>query len=134
MKKLLSISLAMLLLATASPTSQGIRTLVKMGEFVHHFIHHVVCDQEQLGIGGYLKLHYSDHEHHEADHHEHENLPFSHHDDQQGTTLQTLLLLQHQSESLTLSRPDFDIMPLNPLTGRWHSTSYLHDIWQPPRA
>lgn len=134
MKRLLPISLSMLLLATASPTSQGIRTLVKMGEFVHHFIHHVVCDQERLGIGGYVKLHYSDHEHHEADHHEHENLPFSHHHEHQSLNLQTLWLFAHHHEITVFHHQEPTATPMKPRVAHWHSSAYLHDIWQPPRA
>lgn len=86
MKKFLPISLAFLMLVTNSPTGQGISTVMKLGGFVHHFIHHITCDREKIGVVDFVALHYSDHEHHEEDHQEHENLPFSHDHDQQNLT------------------------------------------------
>ena len=134
MKKILPIFLAFQILATSSPTNQGMQTLLKMGTFFHHFIHHVVCDQEKLGIGGYLELHYSDHEHHEADHHEHENLPFSHHHEHQSLNLQTLWLFAQHHEIPAFHHQIPTTTPLKFQMEHWHSSSYLNDIWQPPKA
>ncbi|MCF8244953.1 MAG: hypothetical protein K9J37_11190 [Saprospiraceae bacterium] len=134
MKKFLPIFLAFQILATSSPSNQGMQTIFKMGAFFHHFLHHLTCDQENIGIAGFVKLHYSDHHHHEADHNEHKNLPFQHHHDHQNLAPQSPCLVpQYVGIGTLLTWKTFS----SPVTGRsehWHSSSYLDNIWQPPKA
>ena len=135
MKKLLLISLALLMLATSSPTGQGISTVVKLGGFVHHFIHHITCHGEKIGLGDFVALHYSEHEHHEEDHQDHENLPFSHHHQDHPTPAQHVLYLLPQMQAI-LAFPNAEIAAntLKIQEQQWHSLSYSGDIWQPPKA
>jgi hypothetical protein len=134
MKKFLPIFLAFLMLATSSPTGQGISTVMKLGGFVHHFIHHITCHGDKIGLGDFVALHYSDHGHHEEDHQEHGNLPFSHDHDQQGIATHGFWLVSQQYETLAFCKRDIFSNPLIFHSQQFHSSAYSGDIWQPPRA
>jgi len=64
--------------------------LIKLPALVAHFLEHR-SGEPGLDLDGFLALHYSDLEHQEEDHQEHEDLPFHHHHgtalDQCGTKL-----------------------------------------------
>jgi hypothetical protein len=134
MKKSLSIIMALLLLTTSSPTNQGVQTMVKLGGFFHHFIHHIACHQEEIGILDFVQLHYSDHEHHEADHDEHEKLPFNHHSEHQNLTPQSPCLLPQHNEMLAFGNQGNFSNPLILHSQQWLSSLFSGDIWQPPKA
>jgi hypothetical protein len=135
MKKSLLIFLAFQILATSSPSNQGMQTLLKMGAFFHHFAHHLISHQEKIGIVGFVELHYSDHEHHEADHAEHENLPFQHHHhDQQNLAPQTPCLLPPHHAIVAFPKLEIVSSPLIFRSQQWHSSLFSGDIWQPPKA
>ncbi len=135
MKKYLPIFLAFQILVTSSPNNQGMETLLKMGKFFHHFAHHIICHQENIGIVGFVKLHYFDHKHHEEDHVEHENLPFQHHHhDQQNPVAQIFCLLPHRHFTLALPKLKMVSNHLIVHSQQWHSSLYSGDIWQPPKA
>ena len=134
MKKYLPLFLAFQILATSSPNNTGIHTLLEIGAFFHHFVHHIACDQENIGIVDFVKLHYSDHEHHEADHGEHENLPFQHHHDQQNIAPQAPCLLPHHYAIVTFPKSGIVSNPLIFRSQQPHSSLFSGDIWQPPKA
>jgi hypothetical protein len=135
MKKHMLIFLAFQILATSSPKGQGVQTLFKIGAFFHHFLHHATSDQENIGIVDFVKLHYADHEHHEADHAEHENLPFQHHHhDQQNLVPQTPCLLPPHHAIVAFPKLEIVSNPLIFYSQQWLSSAFLHDIWQPPKA
>ncbi len=135
MKKHLPIFLAFQILATSSPTGHGMETIIKMGAFFHHFVHHLTCHQEKIGIVDFVKLHYFDHEHHETDHAEHENLPFQHHHhDQKNLAPQTPCLLPPFHTIVAFPKLEIVSNSLISQSQQWHSSSYLGDIWQPPKA
>lgn len=135
MKKYLPIFLAFQILAASSPTGQGMQALLKMGAFFHHFVHHVTCHQEEIGIVDFVNLHYSDHEHHEAGHAGHKNLPFHHHHhDQQNLAPQTPCLLPPHCNIVAFPKVEIASNSLIFRSQQWHSSSYLGDVWQPPKA
>lgn len=135
MKKTVCIFLAIQILAASSPTGQGVQFVFKLGAFVHHFAHHLFCHQENIGIVDFVQLHYSDHEHHEADHAEHENLPFQHHHhDQQNLAPQTPCLLPPFHSIVAFPKLEIVSNPLIFRSQQWYSSSYSGDIWQPPKA
>lgn len=135
MKKHLLIFLAFQILATSSPSGQGMQTVFKVGAFFHHFIHHLACHQEQIGVTDFVKLHYSDHEHHEQDHAEHENLPFQHHHhDQQNLAPQTPCLLPPFQTIAGFLKLEIISNPLIFHSQQWLSSLHAGDIWQPPKA
>lgn len=134
MKKYLLILLALQFLATSSPTGQGMQTIVKMGAFLHHFIHHISSHQENVGILDFVHLHYSDHEHHEKDHANHENLPFQHdHHNQLNQLLQSPFLLPPSIHDMAIQMTGIASNYLIPNSQQWLSLSFLGDIWQPPK-
>lgn len=135
MKKLIPIFLAFQILATSLPGNQGMQTFVKTGAFFNHFVHHLICHNEKIGIVDFVQLHYSDHEHHEEDHAEHEKLPFQHHHhDQQNLAPQTPCLLPPFYTVVTFPKSEIALNPLISQSQQWHSSSYFGDIWQPPKA
>ncbi|MCF8239430.1 MAG: hypothetical protein K9I85_14805 [Saprospiraceae bacterium] len=135
MKKYIFILFALQILATSSPTGQGMQTIVKMGALLHHFIHHICSQQENIGILGFVQLHYSDHEHHEKDHAEHENLPFQHdHHNQLTQLLQSPFLLPPPMHGMAIQIGDITSNSLIPNSQQWLSSSFLGDIWQPPKV
>jgi hypothetical protein len=134
MKKYLLIFLAFQILATSSPTGYGMQTLLKMGAFFHHFVQHLACHQEKIGIVDFVHLHYSDHEHHEADLTGHQNLPFQHQHDQQNLAPQTPCLLPPFYNIAAFPKLEIVSNPLIFLSQQGYSSSYSGDIWQPPKA
>jgi hypothetical protein len=134
MKRFLLILLALQILVVSSPTGQGMQTIIKLGGFLHHFVHHLACHQENIGILDFVHLHYSDHEHHVEDHAEHENLPFQHHHDQQNLAPQTPSLLPPFQIMAALSKSEIISNPLISQSQQRNSSSYSGDIWQPPKA
>lgn len=135
MKKHICIILAFQVLATSSPGGQGMHTLLKMGAFLQHFAHHILSHQENIGILDFVHLHYSDHEHHDEDHAEHENLPFQHHHhDQQIQVVQSPCLLPQPIQIVAFQIVDDCSKSLIPHSQQRHSSSFLDNIWQPPKA
>jgi hypothetical protein len=135
MKKYLTIFLAFLILVTSSPTGQGIQAVVKIGAFLHHFVHHIGCHQEKIGLKDFIRLHYFDHEHHEADHAEHEKLPFQHdHHNQRNISPENPFLLG--DSQLIIAFPNLDICSNELIARPQQLVSSLHtgNIWQPPKT
>jgi len=70
------------------------QTIVKLGAFLHHFLHHIRCQQDKIDLVEFVRLHYSDNQHMDQHHAEHENLPFQHdRHDQQMQVMQSPFLL-----------------------------------------
>jgi hypothetical protein len=134
MKKYLLIFLAFQILATSSPSNQGVQTLFKIGSFFHHFAQHLISHQEKIGIVDFVKLHYSGHKHHEEDHDAHENLPFHHHHDQQNLAPQTPCLLPPHHAVVAFPKLEIISNPLISQSQQWLASAHLRDIWQPPKA
>jgi hypothetical protein len=135
MNRYLPIFLAFQILATSSPTVQGMQTLLKMGAFFHHFIHHLAHHQEKISIVDFVHLHYSDHEHHKEDYAGHENLPFQpHHHDHQNLAPQTPCSLPPSYAIAPLAKLEIDSNRLILNLQQWRSSCYSGDIWQPPKA
>jgi hypothetical protein len=80
----------------------------------------------------FVRLHYFDHEHHEKDHDEHENLPFSHHHDLQKFSTSPIVLYFSAIENwFFVGAAEFE-------KKRFHFEENLPNrshfyIWRPPR-
>ena len=122
------------ILATSSPTGQGLQAIFKMGAFCHHFIHHLFCHHDNIGIADFVHLHYSGHEHHESDHAEHKNLPFQHQKDPQNLAPLVLFLLPPLPFSLSYFQHDG--FPKRQIAHSQQRLLPAHssDIWQPPKV
>jgi hypothetical protein len=135
MKKYLLICLAFQILATSSPSGQGMQTLLKMGTFFHHFVHHLACHQEKIGLLDFVELHYFDHNHHEAEHAEHENLPFQHdHHHEQNIAQQAPLFMAEPPTIVAFQKIEISQNQLIIRPQHWLSSLHAGDIWQPPKA
>lgn len=134
MKKCVPLFLAFQILLMSSFSNQGLKSFIKIGNFIHHFAHHVICDKEKINIIEFVQLHYSNNEHNMADHSDHENLPFKSNDhDQQNISQQTPCLIPNfytvgfkkikiVSNSLILQSQQLLI------------SIYSGEIWQPPKV
>jgi hypothetical protein len=136
MKKCFAVFLAFLILTSSSLSLQGLQVVVKASAFFHHFIHHLTCEEERVGVLDFVKMHYSDLDLHEADHPaEHEKLPF--HNDRnspQNIAQQTPFLLIEPNLVASLPKLDFVSALLNARPRQWLSSLHSGDIWQPPKA
>ena len=111
------------------------QTILKLGGGLHHFFHHIFTHKEKIDFVDFVKLHYSDNAHHEEDQSEHENLPFQHqHNGQQMQVLQFPFLLPQPAYFTPFQVNDNFNNPLIFNHPIWHSTSFLDEIWQPPKA
>jgi hypothetical protein len=136
MKQCFHIFLALLIATTSAPSGQGVAFAFKMTAFVHHFMHHLLCHGEEIGIKDFVELHYSYDEHHEEDHQEHENLPFSHHhhQDQPAPAQHVLYLLPQMQAMLASLNAEIAANSLKIQEQQWYSSLFSSDIWQPPKA
>lgn len=127
--------MAFLILATSWPANQGCFAIVKMGVFIQHFVHHLVCGQEEIGILDFVGLHYFNHEHHHFNPADYDNLPVQHHQPEQQSNVQYapfwLIVLQQVGAS-----PNMEIVsvPLFAHQQHWVSALYTGNIWKPPKA
>lgn len=134
MKKHLPILLALQILLMSSLSNQGLRSFIKIGNFIHHFAHHIICNQENINIIEFVQLHYSDHEHHKGDHPDHENLPFKDNDhDQQNISQQTPCLIPNVY-SVGFKKIKIVSNSLIMQSQQLHNSIYSGEIWQPPKV
>ena len=130
MKKTMVIILTFLVVATSSPLNQGLDLIVKTGAFLHHFLHHIKCQNEKIGLDDFVLLHYFDHEHHEEDHENHEDLPFSHHHEK---VVSTNLILFISSVEIGIPPKSELIAKQNFFHQEFIPSSLISNIWKPPR-
>ncbi|MGB0930767.1 MAG: hypothetical protein ACPGVB_08325 [Chitinophagales bacterium] len=124
------IFLTFLVVATSSPLNQGLDLIVKTGAFIHHFLHHIKCQNEKIGLDDFVLLHYFDHEHHEEDHENHEDLPFSHH---HKKTVSTNLILFISNIGISeFSRSELSVKQ-NFFHRNFIPLGVISEIWKPPR-
>ncbi len=136
MKKFLTLSLAFLVLATASPTNRVIHAIWEVGGIVQHFIHHLTCEQEPFGVWEFFQIHSPGHPHHDTNHHEHGELPFNccHHYPTSPVGQQGPFVLHVNPYLLHSLHPENDAHRLITRSETWRSTLYTGDIWQPPKV
>jgi len=132
MTKALLIYLALNTLAFSLPSSY-IRSIVSLGNLFSHFHDHHHSDHHQSFIG-FLKSHYLDQKHHEADHEAHGKLPFQH-DHQEGLNLVQSISLLPPFTIVDCSSKQL-LLSMQPIIGSHQCVSsyYQGDIWQPPKA
>lgn len=134
MKKGICLLLAVQIVAASAPTGQGVHTLFKIGALAHHFVHHLVCQHEHIGVVDFLTLHYLDPVHHEADHGEHQHLPFQHHHHEQQNLDAPIFLLPQPPATFEVRHAGYFENPPIVHTPQWRSSCHSSDIWQPPKT
>jgi hypothetical protein len=122
-KKLLFIVLALQIVSAGNFLNE----VVKINSLVNHYYDH---EKEgfPLGMFGFLKLHYFDSKHEEADPQNHDSLPLHH------TSLQNNIVYSSPAEFISivafLELASFD---LNPIEKAFYSQFSQFSIFQPPR-
>lgn len=133
MKKWLSIYLVLNLLVVNLPQDLAI-SICRLGNLVKHYVQHH-SEMHEHNVFAFLSAHYAGHDHHEADHADHENLPFHHHHgDFSHATAQPIFVLPQSLEKPAFIHIRNEIVVMNFFAPSWYSTQILGDIWQPPKA
>jgi len=108
-----------------------LQDIVKLPVLVVHYFHHNHTDKH-IHFTDFIADHYSDHEHHDKDHDNHNNLPFHNHDFNFQQSIFTAVLLDIfpsiQSNYSTANRK-------TKIISRQHfqSSTALSSIWRPPK-
>ena len=135
MKKWLLIYLIFNLLAVNLPKDYVI-SICKLGNLFVHYYHHA-HEKHEHNILDFLADHYAGHKHHQADHEDHENLPFHHHHHQEDFSqfaAQPIFVLPQSMEKLAFFPINSVIKALNFSAPKWYAHQITGDIWQPPKA
>lgn len=133
MQKWIVLYLVFSVLAFALPTGYAI-AVFKFGGLIAHYHDHRQ-DGPKSNFLSYLADHYLEEKHHDADHRDHENLPFhDHHGESVNFASQTPYTPPVLPSSL--AAPKLIIQCDLVMTDITHcpTSSYLDDIWQPPKA
>jgi hypothetical protein len=119
-------------LAYTLPASLTV-SMLQIGNFFSHFHDHH-GDPHDHNIFKFIASHYINGKHHDADHENHQNLPFHNHDNStQTNSFQTLSLLpQHLSYVAATGLIHNSIIQTTPSSRI--TSSFLGDIWQPPKV
>jgi hypothetical protein len=135
MKKYLLIFLALQILATSGSANLGVSSMIKVSAFFHHYVHHISCEQEDLSILEFIRLHYTDNEHLATDHAEHDKLPFHcPHTDQHHIAAHAAFLIPQVAVIVTFTRTEITTQTLISESQELHYAFYLGNIWEPPKV
>ncbi len=133
MKNWLVIYLIFSFSALTLPKSYTI-SIFQLGNFLTHFHDHKAEDNE-TNIISFLRAHYFEKHHHDANHEEHPELPFQHH--ARGIiniAAQLPFILPQLLPNVTYSTLTHSGNAMIANSQLIHSASYLDEIWQPPRV
>ncbi len=123
MKKVLFIVIAFQVISSGSLLTE----LMKINYLIHHYYEHE-NGGSPIGITEFLKLHYFNKKHENADPKNHDSLPLHH------TTLQNNLVYSAPTESISI---DAFLEPVsidfNPIEKAMYSQFSQFSIFQPPR-
>jgi hypothetical protein len=126
-KKLLSIFLLSLYLLCGTE----LRELSKLGAFVTHYFEHKELNQN-LSLIGFIEIHYSQNTSKNNDYDKDMKLPFKSHDCSSHQVSESSFL---SSINYHIQEPNFSIESINISSeNAYLPSSYLSDIWQPPKV
>jgi len=105
--------------------------MMRMGNLVSHYFHHIEEHNEDINIFDFLAMHYFDQQHLKHDKHEDQELPIKSHNTQSFSSC-------YIPTSKILVAADFSTMPLNETCCyatycQQIFSAPLIDIWQPPK-
>lgn len=129
MKRVLSITIALFILAESLLPAHDLHEFVKLPALIQHFHEHRSEDPD-MSLVAFIQLHYNNAQHHEQDHSNHDELPFSdHHKCTHGNTCLLFYSIEITAvANLWLINENFWCeMP------EARITSIASSIWQPPR-
>ncbi len=126
-KNILPIILCVQLLIPSSFLQQ----LLKLPVLIAHYFHHSHTGKH-IHFTDFIADHYSNHEHHDKDHNNHNNLPFHNHDFNFQQSIFTTVVLDifpsFQSNYCTTNRKSKIFSRQH-----FHSSTAYSSIWRPPR-
>jgi hypothetical protein len=132
MKRWIALYIVVSVLAYSLPGNLTV-SILQIGNLISHFHDHHSGHHDH-NIFKFIATHYLDGKHHDADHDNHEKLPFHNHDNStQGSSVQTPSLLP-QSLSYISSIGLLSSSYIQPATSSRFTSSFIGDIWQPPKA
>jgi hypothetical protein len=108
-----------------------LQDIVKLPVLVAHYFYHNHTDKH-IHFTDFIAEHYSNHEHHDKDHNNHNNLPFHNHDFNFQHNISTVSLLDIFQTDI----PGYATTnPKNKIISRQHfySSTALSSIWRPPK-
>lgn len=133
MKKWILRYLVLNLLVFALPGSIPV-SILKIGNLISHYQEHGQSNHSQT-LFDFIASHYFDETHHNDQHADHSTLPFhSHHGESVSFAPQVPSLLPQQTIGLVFTKAIVHDTLLIKEVSSSLSSSYLDDIWQPPRA
>jgi hypothetical protein len=105
--------------------------MVRLPVLVAHYFHHNHTDKH-IHFTDFIANHYSNHEHHDQEHDNHNNLPFHNHDFNFQPSMFTVAVLNYFSSAL----PGYGTANgKTKIISRQHfySSAALSSIWRPPK-
>jgi hypothetical protein len=108
-----------------------LQDIVRLPVLVAHYFHHNHA-AKHVHFTDFIAEHYSNHEHHNEDHDQHDNLPFHNHGlhFQQGIfTVTVLEIFQTGIPDYSITNPNDKII----IRQHFYSSTALSSIWRPPK-
>ena len=132
MKRWIALYIIVSFLAFSLPGNLTV-SFLQIGNLISHFhAHH--SDHHDHNLFKFIVSHYLDGKHHDADHDNHEKLPFHNNDNStQGSSGQTPSILT-QSLSYISTTGLLGSSNIQPTTSSRFTSSFIGDIWQPPKV
>lgn len=120
-------------MAFALPTGYTISAF-KLGGLISHFQDHKHA-LEEISFFSFLSTHYLEKKHHQDEHRDHEKLPFhDHHNEGVNFASQTPSLQPVSTSTFDMSKPIIQSDIVTVEVSSFPSSTFLGDIWQPPKA
>lgn len=106
--------------------------MMRMGNLVSHFYHHIEDHKEDINVFEFLALHYFNQQHLQNDKHEHQDLPLKAHNTQSFNACyipssSNTTIVANCNDNIVVDRM------LNSFYSEHFFKSPLIDIWQPPK-
>lgn len=127
MKGFLAISLASILMVQILLPGMDVGELTKLPDLLQHYKEHKV-ENPSISFLAFLKLHYTNPNHHEQDHERHHELPFTnHHAAQSSFVAFTITTFETTFQKITESENNYCFYT-DPA-----EKNVSFSIWQPPK-
>ncbi len=111
--------------------NQLVQDIVRLPVLVAHYLQHNHTDHH-IHFTDFISDHYSDHEHHDKDHKNHNNLPFhNHHFNFQQSIFTVVILDIFPSFQSNYGTANSKIKIIS--RQHFHSSTALSSIWRPPK-
>ncbi len=128
MKDFLAFSLASILAVQILLPGMDVRELEKLPDLIQHYQEHK-AENPSINFLSFLKLHYTNANHHEQDHERHHELPFTnHHTGHSPFVVFTITTFETSFQKITESEVRYSLYT------EPSSKNITFSIWQPPKV